>query len=169
MRFYYLNEKYVAYLKSFDSSVCDNKHQTRPYIGVVLQINGFDYYVPLSSPKPKHRTMSNGKDFRKINHGVYGVINFNLMVPVPPSEVIPIDFPSLDEKYRRLLQNQLRFIKRDSADIINTARDLRKMFDLADSSLTENDTKIKNRCVNFPLLELKAKEYKQQMCRTCVV
>ncbi len=49
------------------------------------------YYAPLTSPKPKHLKMKNGKDFRKINGGQYGAINFNNMIPVPDSALLLID------------------------------------------------------------------------------
>lgn len=50
--------------------------------------------------------MKNGKDFRKINNGLYGAINFNNMIPVLDSALIEIDIANIaDVKYRRLLQN----------------------------------------------------------------
>ena len=48
--------------------VADNKKGKRPYVGVVLEIEGIKYYTPFTSPKEKHRKMKNTKDFRKINH-----------------------------------------------------------------------------------------------------
>lgn len=67
MKFYYIKDDYIAYLKKYDSKVSDNKHSQRPYVGIVLQINGINYYTPFSSPKSKHKHMKNSKDFRKIN------------------------------------------------------------------------------------------------------
>lgn len=50
--------------------------------------------------------MKNTKDFRKINQGIYGAINFNNMIPVVESALILIDIDALeDSKYQRLLQN----------------------------------------------------------------
>ena len=60
----------------------DNKKGKRPYVGVVLEIDGIKYYTPFTSPKEKHRKMKNTKDFRKINQGIYGAINFNNMIPL---------------------------------------------------------------------------------------
>ncbi|WP_165449929.1 type III toxin-antitoxin system ToxN/AbiQ family toxin [Intestinimonas timonensis] len=53
-RFYHIREGYVDYLHKIDNRVQLNKGQRRPYVGIVLSINGFDYYVPLESPKPNH-------------------------------------------------------------------------------------------------------------------
>ena len=51
-QFYHINEHYISYLHSIDTRVQYNKGQRRPYVGIVLSINGIDYYVPLESPKP---------------------------------------------------------------------------------------------------------------------
>ena len=86
------------------------------------QSDEMKYYAPFTSPKAKHRKMKNGKDFRKIQGGEYGAINFNNMIPVPDCalKLIDIDNES-DQKYRRLLQNQYRAIRADSEEIIKTA------------------------------------------------
>jgi protein AbiQ len=39
--------------------------------------------------------MKNGKDFRKINNGIYGAINFNNMIPVVDAALIEIDISNL--------------------------------------------------------------------------
>lgn len=49
-QFYHINEHYISYLHSIDTRVQYNKGQRRPYVGIVLSINGIDYYVPLESP-----------------------------------------------------------------------------------------------------------------------
>ena len=61
MKVYKIQEDYIKYLRTKEPRVLENKEQKRPYVGVVLEINGFSYYVPLSSPKPKHKTMKNAK------------------------------------------------------------------------------------------------------------
>ncbi|MCR5388003.1 MAG: type III toxin-antitoxin system ToxN/AbiQ family toxin, partial [Lachnospiraceae bacterium] len=45
----------------------------RKYIGIVLEINSFKYFAPLSSFKSKHKKMDEGVDFIKIKD--YAVIN----------------------------------------------------------------------------------------------
>ena len=82
MKFYHIQDDFIAFLRQYDSKVSENKKQTRPYVGVILEINSLKYYAPLSAPKPKHKKMKNSKDFRKINNGIYGAINFNNMIPV---------------------------------------------------------------------------------------
>mgnify|MGYP004624998839 FL=1 len=156
MKFYHIKEDFITYLRQFDTKVAENKNQTRPYVGIVLEVNSVKYYAPFSSPKPKHKKMKNGKDFRKINNGLYGAINFNNMIPVLDSALIEIDIANItDVKYRRLLQNQYNSIKSDEKGILRTAENLRKLLFDEKRNLSEYDRIIKQRCCNLVLLEEK--------------
>lgn len=88
IKIYEVNPSYINYLAAFAPHLFHNKKQgqqnTRKYIGVVLYINGFSYFAPLSSFKEKHKTMKEGIDFLKIKN--YAVINLNNMFPVPNNE-----------------------------------------------------------------------------------
>ena len=160
MSFYNINDEYIHYLKKYDAKVADNKKGKRPYVGVVLEIDGIKYYTPFTSPKEKHRKMKNTKDFRKINQGIYGAINFNNMIPVVESALVLIDIDALeDSKYQRLLQNQYKCIKADREQIQLTAKKLRDMLFKKEEELNGNDRKIKERCCDLPLLEEIAKHY----------
>lgn len=98
--------------------------------------------------------MKNGKDFRKIQGGQYGAINFNNMIPVPESALILIDIKNEpDLKYRRLLQNQYKSVIADLEMITNTASKLRKLVLTDDEQLSEYDRRIKSRCCDLKLLE----------------
>ncbi len=160
MRFYKIQDDYIDFLRAYDSKVADNKSESRPYVGIVLETDGMKYYVPLTSPKQKHRRMHNSKDFRKIGGGQYGALNFNNMIPVPDSALIDMDFSQEpDPQYRRLLQNQYRAVSNDSAAIETTAESLRKLIFTDDAELSENDRKVKARCCNLPVLEQVFSEY----------
>ena len=67
----------------------------RKYIGIVFQINGINYFAPLSSYKTKHVKMRESVDFIKIKD--YAVINLNNMIPIPQSQIVEIDINK--EKY----------------------------------------------------------------------
>jgi protein AbiQ len=86
LKFYYIDTKYVNYLKETESHIWENddKGRIRPYIGVVLSINGYKYYAPLSSPKPKHKSWKDSLDFIRIDYKgeLKGVINLNNIIPV---------------------------------------------------------------------------------------
>ncbi|MCD7827689.1 MAG: type III toxin-antitoxin system ToxN/AbiQ family toxin [Clostridiales bacterium] len=161
MDFYNIKDEYIRYLRGYDSKVLFNKKESRPYIGIVLSVNEIQYYAPLTSPKPKHIKMRQGKDFRKIGGGRYGAINFNNMIPVPDEVIIKINIREIaDEDYRRLLQNQYREIQSDTEIIKRTAEKLRDLVYTSDEELSSYDRQIKNRCCNFSLLEAVYMDYK---------
>ena len=55
----------------------------RPFLGILIKLDEFNYLAPLTSPKIKHKSMKNSEDFIKIDSGNYGAINLNNMIPVP--------------------------------------------------------------------------------------
>ncbi len=113
--FYCVDADYCDFLRKKDSCVpytMDAK-STRPFVGIVFSINGYNYYAPLTSPKPKHIKMKNQIDFFKINQGIWGAINFNNMIPIHSNIVQPVEMKisTTDDKattdYKNLLTNQL--------------------------------------------------------------
>lgn len=162
MKFYHITDEYINFLRSYDVKVSQNKQESRPYVGVVVQIEDIKYYAPFTSPKAKHIKMKNGKDFRKIQGGQYGAINFNNMIPVPDEALLLIDINNeADEKYKRLLQNQYQAIKADSAAITKTASKLRKLVLTEEEKLTEFDKRIKARCCDLKTLESVYNEFEK--------
>ena len=55
MKLYSITDNYINYLRKYEKRVYDNKEDirkvTRKYLGIVLKINDFNYYIPMSSPK----------------------------------------------------------------------------------------------------------------------
>lgn len=55
MKLYSISDNYINYLREYDEKVYDNKEDvrktTRKYLGIVLKVNNFNYYIPMSSPK----------------------------------------------------------------------------------------------------------------------
>ena len=66
--FYTITDEYIDYLSKKNPHVMSNKLETRTYhrkyVGILTEINGFKYFVPMSSPKDKD--YENGK-IRKFN------------------------------------------------------------------------------------------------------
>lgn len=157
LKIYYLDEKYINYLRKFDSKVAYNKCKTRPYVGVVYTFNGFNYFAPLSSPKEKHLTMSDKAiDIFKIKDGILGIININNMIPTPLeciSEVLPT---ITNAKYKALVENQTTFINDNRRKLLNKVKLFRFQ---ADKGYLP--PRVKERCCNFKLLEEKCQEYKE--------
>ncbi|MBR6780259.1 MAG: type III toxin-antitoxin system ToxN/AbiQ family toxin [Clostridia bacterium] len=157
LKLYEINATYITYLSAYAPHLFQNKKvgqkNERKYIGVVLQINGFDYFAPLSSFKDKHRNMKDGLDFIKIKD--YAVINLNNMFPVPHGEARYVDIKSeRDAHYRALLLAEYRYIKSIQVKIRKNAQNVYriKIKDGESSALSR-------RCNDFILLEKVCADY----------
>ena len=120
--FYIVSDEYIAYLSKIESHVMKNKPDERTYhrkyVGILTEINGLKYFVPMSSPKDKD--YENGK-IRKNNlttiymrskEKLYGTLRFNSMIPVPSSELT--DYKINDEgdfSYKMLMLAEYNFCK----------------------------------------------------------
>lgn len=151
----YVESKYIQYLYNFDKKVMYNKGQKRPYLGILFMVKGHKYYAPLSHPKEKFISMKNTEDFMKIAGGLYGAINFNNMIPIVDSAIIPIKVREVtDWKYKLLLINQIEFFNEHDTEIINKATKLYKNY-----NSKKLRKEVARRCCNFTLLETKSKQY----------
>nr|DAW40731.1 MAG TPA: Toxin ToxN, type III toxin-antitoxin system [Caudoviricetes sp.] len=156
--FYRADSDYCDFLRIKDPCVpyTMDKKSTRPFVGIVFSLNGYEYYAPLTSPKPKHLNMKNQIDFLKIDGGVLGAINLNNMIPIHSSSLQLINVKIMDSdsedevQYKNLLINQLSWCNRvhNSLNIIEKAT---KLY----STITkgEANAKLKSRCCNFLLDE----------------
>jgi len=164
MQLYKVKDDYIIYLREKEPKVLKNKEEKRPYLGVLYKVNGFDYYIPLSSPKPKHKTMKNTKDFHKIAGGAYGAINFNKIIPIKQECLIEFKFKDEEsEDYRLLLQNQYKVLLTMKNLIENKTNNIYKLFHTDNNNLTKADIKVKERCCNFDLLEELCELYEEQL------
>ncbi len=152
---------YCDYLRNFDSRVSYNagSKELRPFVGVLFMIDKCQYFAPLSSPKPKHKTLRNTLDVFKINDGNYGIVNFNNMIPVNESNYVEFDLNKetndKNEKARiNLMKNQLRFLTKNRKEIYTKSELLYNLY--KNDKLPKN---VKSRCCNFMLLEEKCREY----------
>ena len=118
------------------------------------------YYAPLSSPKAKHLNMKNQIDLLKINGGVYGVINFNNMIPIHSNSIRPIvltvsstDTLS-DIQYKGLLSNQLTWCNDNKNIIVAKAQ---KLYETIKSNHAREA--LAARCCHFSKDEEQLKQY----------
>lgn len=156
LSFYTVDPAYCDFLRESDPCVpytMDAK-SIRPFVGIVFVINGFHYYAPLTSPKPKHLHMKNQIDFLKINHGKWGAINLNNMIPVSldhltkvDPRIVPTDSKA-DIDYKNLLSNQLSWCNANRAFILNQAE---KLYDTIVRGKAWGT--LADRCCNFTLDE----------------
>ena len=158
LNIYEIDSDYICYLSSFEEHLFRNKKISqkfnRKYVGVVLSINGFDYFAPLSSFKEKHKRLSETLDFIKI--GQYAVINLNNMFPASTKLCHRINFNEIkDLNYKNLLRNEYRIIRQKAALILNNANEV-----YHHKLINDGKSKLSQRCNDFQLLEEKLKEYK---------
>lgn len=140
MKLYSVSDEYIDYMRSDPLlyNIYDNKEtaraHTRKYIGLVFSNNSFNYFVPLSSPKPTDYVVINGcsrirSDVPTIwrmtdRSGILiGTIRFCGMIPVPAGELELYDVSAeKDSGYRNLVNNEILFIaKKKKNKIIRNA------------------------------------------------
>lgn len=154
--FYTVETAYCDYLRKADPCVPYTMDQkaVRPFVGIVFSVNQFQYYAPLTSPKPKHLHMKNQIDFLKIKEGEWGAINFNNMIPVQPACLKKVEIRILetdskaDVDYKNLLSNQLSWCNSHRNIILRQAEKL--YHTILDGKGWGN---LANRCCNFSLDE----------------
>ena len=133
--FYTVSDEYVDYLWKIESHVMQNKPQERTYhrkyVGILTEINGFKYFVPMSSPKDKD--YENGKIkknnlttiYLRSKEKLYGTLRFNSMIPVPESELYLYKMNDEgDFTYKLLMLAEYNFCKENRDKIEKTAKNL---------------------------------------------
>ena len=60
LKFFTVDNEYCEFLRKTDLCVpyIHADKYLRPFVGIVLTVSGFDYFAPLTSPKPKHLNMN---------------------------------------------------------------------------------------------------------------
>lgn len=156
MNFYFIEDAYFAMLLLHDSSVQYNYNAKRPYVGIILNINGCDYFAPLASPKPKYENHKSIKYFTLLEKGKatknLGVIKLNCMIPVPRMYLKPVFFDQ-NTSYGRMLSSQYRYII-SQQDVIK--KQATTLYDLVVNKGNQN---LANVCCKFSLLEEKMAEH----------
>ena len=145
-KLYSVSDEYVEWLRKDFPNVYSNKinsrTHTRKYLGVVLQIGQYNYYVPMSSPKdsdyqiagaskvikksivPIIRIVVKNSDGEK---ELKGTLRISHMIPVPESELELYDLENeSDDTYKDLVQNEMIFIRKNREKIDSNAKLLYK-------------------------------------------
>ena len=147
MDFYRINEDYNRYLQNYEK---ENRGVTKvPNIrytdrnkfafGAVLQVNGMNYYVSVSSFDKKQeaniliRVPGDKKEIK-------GSLRFNYMIPVPEECIERLIIKDVeDEKYRLLLNKEYQFCM-DNAERIQ--KKANKIYDAVKNELEKENKKL---------------------------
>lgn len=149
LKFYKIDSDYLCQLSKIDKNIKINHgNNQRPYVGIIVQENSQKYFIPMGSPKPKHKYMKNNLTFFKIQHNnkFLGVLNINNMLPVKKGLYQEIIFDDENEKYRYLLYNQWRIINKYEDKIIHNSHILYRL-------ITTEKEKLQKLCPDFLRLE----------------
>lgn len=160
MNLYKADIEYCNYLHYYEPKIpyIENEKENRPFIGVILNVNGKNFFAPLTSPKKKHLIMKNMQDFLKIDSGRLGGINLNNMIPIPSSYLEKIEVEKIkDIKYKNMITNQIKWINLNTLRIQNRARNL---YYIISNGHANKD--LQDRCCNFKLLEKRCDDYMKE-------
>jgi protein AbiQ len=164
---YHVQEEYIKYLRKFDKKVTIIKDsgKSRPFVGIVYQINEFKYFAPFSSPEKdengniteeykKYFNKNNVPAYERISDLKYGVILINNMIPIPESELIFFKIDDIqDENYKNILKDQFIYCDDNKQKIIDKAFKLYKLV------VKNKQPHFANISCKFKLLEKKCLEY----------
>lgn len=146
IKIYSVSDRYISYLRNDPrlKNVFDNKEglrsHTRKYLGIVFVHDGFNYFIPFSSPKKSDYTVGNDGStvirksiipiIRMIAPGAVngevelkGTLKLSNMIPVPDTELTPyIISEETDERYRHVVEKEWEFIRANTSLITKSAR-----------------------------------------------
>lgn len=141
-KLYSVSDEYIKWLQEKVPNVYSNKintrTHTRKYLGVVLKIGKFNYYVPMSSPKESdYQIAGENKVIKKSIVPIVrivvknklgikelkGTLRISHMIPVPESELELYDIENeTDLLYKDLVQNEIIFIRKHREKIESNAK-----------------------------------------------
>lgn len=157
LKFYEVDSEYIRYLRENGDNKIPNVNYDRHkkfFCGIVLTINNFNYFAPVSSFNKKMHTVflimdkdRNTKELKAISS-----LRFSFMFPCPIEFLSQKDFSKEDEKYQILLRKELHYCN------INRERIKKKAERVYYLGINENIRKKFNIC-DFKKLEEKCLEY----------
>ena len=154
--FYDVDAEYVDFLKTIDKQVPDIRYSgiNKFVCGVVLNINGTEYYAPISHMTNKQRTNMLIYDNKK----PISTIRFSFMFPAF-SEVLKIkDFTEIakkNRKYADLLYAEYKYCVTHEKEILENAQKIYKIG-------CNKNHKLNYTCCDFKKLEAEYVNYKKE-------
>lgn len=177
LSWYILDNDYTRFLKKYDDKVVHNDYNNgiKPYVGIVININDFNYYVPISSSKEKLKHMKNSLLMHKIiehkTSKLLCVLNLGNMLPVKYEHLTPLKYSNLENYinfknqnsktfYIDLLQKDLKILNSLSDTIKSNAQKLYFAKEKHNKSYKESGiNKMLNYCCDFKKLEIACNQF----------
>ena len=157
LKFYEVDGEYIKYLRVNGDQKIPNieyeKHK-KFFCGIVLTINNFNYFAPVSSYNKKVHTsfliMDKDRETKELK--AISSLRFSFMFPCPIEYLSQKDFSKEDEKYKILLRKELHYCNTNREKIKKMANEVYKL------GLNEKNRQKFNIC-DFKKLEEKCLEY----------
>ena len=175
MQLYSVSDEYIKYLRKTFPRVYSNKENTRihtrKYLGTVIVLDSYKYYIPLSSPKEKHdylvvdgkqtirkdslivmRIVSGSGESKELK----GTLQLGTMIPVPDDAIALYDVEGeQDQAYKDLIIEEI--IRKHEKAIIRNAGVL-----YSKRKAGENNSVVQ-RCLDFKALEEECDNWRKKM------
>lgn len=163
--FYDVNPEYVMYLKKKEMESrgftrvpdIDYQNEKKMVCGIVLEIKGYKYYVPISSYKKKQANniliILKDDAFNQVK----GSLRFNYMFPIADEYVTKRDFSKAPNTGRK------EFLRRQWVFCNSIVGEIKKMaLDTYNTVNEGKDSRLINASCDFKLLEEAADKYKEK-------
>lgn len=184
LTFINIHQEYLKYLHDWCSEVYYKPigYENKPYLGILINNDGTEYVIPLSSAKEKHKSWKNADGDRFLIYEKYvenaisetavckkmpdgttehilSVIDLKKMIPIKDGLYTKVDLTHSDtdskevKNYKNLMNKEFSFCLKIIDSVIQKA-----------SRLYEKQMKtgkVVKFCCDFKLLEEKCKEYNQ--------
>ena len=177
MQLYSVCDEYISYLREKFPRVYSNKEDmrvhTRKYLGTVIEIDTYKYYIPLSSPKDKHDYLmvEGKKTIRKDslivmrivsgtgdNKELKGTLQIGTMIPVPDEALEFYDVKKeKDKAYKDLVNEEIIYIRKHEKSIIKNAKVLYS------KRKAREKNPVVERCLDFQALEKECDKWIQEL------
>ncbi len=156
-KFYEVDSEYIKYLKdNGDDKIpnIDYKKHKKFFCGIVLTINNFNYFAPVSSYNKRAHTvfLIMDKDRKTKELKPISSLRLSFMFPCPIEYLSQKDFSKEDKKYQILLRKELHYCNINSEKIKKLANQVYKLG-------LNSKTREKFNICNFSELEDKCLEY----------
>lgn len=165
LNLYNIDDDYIKYLQNEEKSIrgftkvsnnfSEIYKNKKPYVGIILKINKFNYFVPLTHPKEHYE--ENASFFNRISEPIklknqrdYGRLMFCYMIPLY-NQIIPEPIKineTKDLKYKSVLMTQYFYInsREAQAKILDKAN---KLY----NKVSNTSHHLYQFCCDFKLLE----------------
>ena len=155
LKFYDIDTDYISFLKKYESKIPNISYDKydKFVCGIVLSINGKEYYAPISSfTKPQRTNIL----LKNSSGRVTSSIRLSFMFPVPHEKLAEKDFSKEDLRYRRLLMEEYRYCNAHEAEILDKAKYVYECV------TCDHNPLMRKNCCNFEKLESAYEIYLKQ-------